>query len=140
MSIWYAISSISEHFIPNSAFVLIIIHKKFWKTPGCYCNVLSASILIHSWEVLERRYVVAAIFSLLLLLDVTLIFKLLKFRYLIEDSEDLKSDADMFKVLTEDSEDFDINFVFLIFMLHQLFLISQWIWRWDKVDTWSNNT
>lgn len=49
-------------------------------------------------------------FSPLLLLDVTLIIKLLKndkllkFCYLTEDSEDPKPDADVVKVLTEDSE------------------------------------
>lgn len=125
--------------------------KKFWKIL-CYCfNVLSTSTMIHSWEVQERCYVVSAIFSSLLFLDVTLIIKLLKFCYLAEDSEDLKPGVDSVKVLTEDYEVFllswrlwrsqarrwygqgsdwrsDFSFVFLLFMLHQLFIKSQWIW------------
>ena len=53
----------------------------------------------------------------LLLMDVTLIIKLLKngkllkFCYLDEDSEDLKPYADVVKVLTEDSKDFDFSCV-----------------------------
>ena len=48
-----------------------------------------------------------------MLLDVTLIVKLLKndkllkFCYLAEDSEDLKLDVEVIKVLTEESEDFE---------------------------------
>ena len=50
-------------------------------------------------------------FSRFVLLDVTLIIKLLKngnlikFCYLAEDSEDLKPDIEVIKVLTIDSED-----------------------------------
>ena len=53
-------------------------------------------------------------FSLLLLLDVTLIIKLLKndkllkFCYLAKDSEDLKPDTDVVKVLSEDSKDSEV--------------------------------
>ena len=52
-------------------------------------------------------------FSLLLLLDVTLIIKLLKngkllkFCYLDEDYEDLKPDIEVIKVLTEESKDYE---------------------------------
>ena len=59
---------------------------------------------------MERHYVVAAIVSLLLLLDVTVVIKFLnngkhmKFCYLNEDSEDLKPYADMVKVLAEGYE------------------------------------
>ena len=63
---------------------------------------------------MERRYVAAAMISLLLLLDVTMIIKLLnndklmKFCYLTKDFEYLKPETDVVKVLTEDSKDFEV--------------------------------
>ena len=62
---------------------------------------------------MKIRYVAAATFSPLLLLDVTLIVKLLKngkflkFCYLAEDSEDLKPDIEVIKVLIEEYEDYE---------------------------------
>ena len=121
--------SSERHYVDVAMFFLLLCWftlKKLFKTLCCCCNV-------HSWEVLQRRYISVAMFSpFLLLLDVTLIIKLLKsdkllkFCYLVDDSEDLNPDADVVKGLTEDS---DFSFVFLLLMFRQLFIKSQWIWR-----------
>ena len=62
-------------------------------------------------KILRRRYVAVATFSQFVLLDVTLIIqllkngKLLKLCYFAEDFEDIKSDVEVIKILTEEYED-----------------------------------
>lgn len=58
----------------------------------------------------------------------------MKFYYLDEDSEDLKPDTDVVKVLTEDSEDSVFSFVFLLYASSTFYqkpmnlkIISKWI-------------
>ena len=110
---WFRLYDMQLHHFLNDEFWFCFCtnHKKFKKM---FKVDVALIFLLLCWftpeKLLRRRYVAVVTFSHFMLLDVTLITKLLKngkllkLCYLAEDSKDLKPDVEVIKVLTKDYE------------------------------------